>query len=391
MVQAYPGLGALTLIPGSRRPVAPPLQSHPVAACCLPSRPVSRPARMEPWPEARSAILSKRSLSMPSTHPRLLADIGGTNARFAWQSGPDAPLSQAATLPCAAHASLEAAVRHYLQAQGLPAPAAGAIGIANPVTGDQVQMTNHHWSFSIAALQHGLGLARLCVVNDFTALALALPLLTRDDLHVIGGGQPVAGAPVALIGPGTGLGVSGLLPSRDGGADSLPLQGEGGHVTLAATDALQEAVLRLLRKRFGHASAERALSGPGLVNLYEAACELSGRRVLLTTPAEVLAGSRRDDCPACATAVQLFCQFLGSVAGNLALTLGARGGVYIGGGIVPRMVRELEGSGFRAQFEAKGRFRDYLRGIPVFVIDAPESPALRGAGRALDLGLGLSL
>jgi glucokinase len=344
---------------------------------------------------------------MPSNHPRLLADIGGTNARFAWQAAPGAPLVHGATLPCAAHESLEAAVRHYLQTQGLPVPAGCAIGIANPVTGDPVQMTNHHWSFSASALRRGLGLERLAVVNDFTALALALPLLTRDDLHLIGGGEAVAGAPMALIGPGTGLGVSGLMPAgmgagaaaseegapeagRAGGA-RLPLQGEGGHVTLAATDALQEAVLRLLRKRFGHASAERALSGPGLVNLYEAACELSERRVLMTTPAEVLAGSRRDDCPACTTAVQLFCQFLGSVAGNLALTLGARGGVYIGGGIVPRMVRELEHSGFRAQFEAKGRFRDYLRSIPVFVIDAPESPALRGAGRALDLGLGLSL
>jgi glucokinase len=321
-----------------------------------------------------------------ATHPRLLADIGGTNARFAWQSAVDTALTQVMVTPCADHPTLEAAMRHYLTRQALTAPPACAIGIATAVTGDRVSMTNHHWSFSIAELQRAFGFERLAVVNDFTALALALPLLPSHELHQIGGGEAVAGAPVALIGAGTGLGVSGLLPvGRDGAA--VPISGEGGHVTLAATDDVQEAVLRILRKRFGHVSAERVLSGPGLVNLYEAACTQAGQRPTTDDPAEVLSRSRQDYCVCSMTAVALFCSFLGSVAGNLALTLGARGGVYIGGGIAPQMIRELEASAFRAQFEAKGRFDDYLSGIPVYVIETALPPALAGAGRALDLGL----
>ena len=190
---------------------------------------------------------------MPSNHPRLLADIGGTNARFAWQAAPGAPLVHGATLPCAAHESLEAAVRHYLQTQGLPVPAGCAIGIANPVTGDPVQMTNHHWSFSASALRRGLGLERLAVVNDFTALALALPLLTRDDLHLVGGGEAVAGAPMALIGPGTGLGVSGLLPAGMGAGaaaseEGAPEAGRAGGALLEPAQPAAEVIsLRLQR------------------------------------------------------------------------------------------------------------------------------------------------
>ena len=318
-----------------------------------------------------------------SDFPRLLGDVGGTNARFAWQSHEGSPLSEVATLACANHASLLDAIHQYLRMHDKVQAAACAIGIANPITGDQVRMTNHHWSFSIAGLQHALGLQRLVVINDFTALALSLPALGSADLRALGGGVALPGGPLAVLGPGTGLGVSGLFP-LGAGAGFLPINGEGGHVSLAPANEQEAAVILRLQSRFGHASAERALSGPGLVNLYDAACALAGAAAERLEPSDVLERATSGTDRHCAVALDLFCSFLGSVAGNLALTLGARGGVYIGGGIAPRIVGELERSAFRARFEAKGRFRDYLAGIPTFVIDAQTSPALLGAARALD-------
>jgi glucokinase len=314
---------------------------------------------------------------------RLLGDIGGTNARFAWQAGDGAPLQDIVALATADHASLGAAIVHYLATTGRSAPPWCAIGIANPITGDHVQMTNSHWSFSISALQAELGFERLRVINDFTALALALPDLTPAELRQLGGGAPVPRSAIGLIGPGTGLGVSGLLPGPTAGA-WVPLEGEGGHVTLAAASEREAAVLRVLRERFGHASAERAVSGMGLEALHAALATLDAPGGTSTLPAaEITARALAGSDARCTEAVALFCSFLGSVAGNLALTLGARGGVYIGGGIVPRLGALFEGSAFRERFEAKGRFRDYLAQIPVFVIHASVSPALLGAARAL--------
>jgi glucokinase len=315
--------------------------------------------------------------------PRLLGDIGGTNARFGWQAHVGALPSEIATYPCAEHASLLDAIRHYLAEHGKTAPRLCAIGIANPIAGDRVQMTNHHWSFSILELQQQLGLERLNVINDFTALALSLPTLTEADLRKIGRGTATPGAPLALLGAGTGLGVSGLLPYGKG--VFTPISGEGGHVTLAASDDREAEVVRWLRQRFGHASAERALSGPGLVNLYEAACAISGKAAQALGPGDVIDRARSGGAPCCSMALEMFCNFLGGVAGNLALTLGARGGVFIGGGMAPRMIAEIERSSFRERFESKGRFRDYLQDIPTMVIDAAIPPALRGAARSLDI------
>ena len=314
--------------------------------------------------------------------PRLLADIGGTHSRFAWQTGANAPPTEVATYLCADNASLLLAMRRYLQEHGKPVPPWCAIGIANPITGDQVQMTNHHWSFSIAGLQQELGFERLVVINDFTALALSLPALTAADLHQIGHGAPRPGGPLAVLGAGTGLGVSGLFVTGPG--EYFPITGEGGHVTLAATDERENAVIERLRLRFGHASAERALSGPGLVNLYEAACALTGHAAEALRPAEVIARARIGEDACCVTALDLFFSFFGGVAGDLALTLGATGGVFLGGGLAPRLIPELESSSFRQRFESKGRFRGYLCNIPTYVIHASVSPAFTGAARALD-------
>lgn len=315
---------------------------------------------------------------------RLLADVGGTNARFAWQAGPGAQIGDVAVLPCADHATLADAIGVYLAGLGRGTPADCAIAIANPVTGDQISMTNHHWAFSITALQAQCGFARLQVLNDFTALALALPALRADELQQVGGGAAVPGTAIALIGPGTGLGVSGLVPDGRGGW--VPLEGEGGHATLAGRTPREQAVLLQLEAQYGHASGERAVSGQGLVDVYQALQQIDApaqpQRPI--TAAAIVNGALDHNDAACLEAVDLFCAFLGTAAGNLALTLGARGGVYIGGGIVPRLGDGFAQSPFRARFEAKGRFDRYLAAIPVFVIRAAQSPALLGAAAALD-------
>jgi glucokinase len=314
--------------------------------------------------------------------PRLLGDVGGTNARFAWQAEAGAPIEAVAAYRCADFATLEAAIRHYLAERRLGRPVQAAIGIANPVLGDQVQMTNHHWHFSIEALRRSFGLARLRVLNDFAALALALPVLDAQELHAVGGGTATPGGTRALIGPGTGLGVSALV--HGGSRPDAVISGEGGHVTLAAADDEEAAVLAKLRAQFGHVSAERVLSGAGLENLHRAWGAVQGRVAPERSAAEIvqraMAGSDAD----CAAVVELFLGFLGNVAGNLALTFGATGGVYLGGGIVPRLGAAIGASRFRRRFEAKGRFATYLQAIPVWVIDASGSPALRGAARALE-------
>jgi len=328
------------------------------------------------------------------THPaaasgaRLLADIGGTNARFAWQDHPGGELECVETLACADHASLHEALTAYLDRCGRSAVRACAIAIANPVIGDQVTMTNHHWSFSIRELKSRGGFDRLLVLNDFTALALALPALRADETTQVGGGAPQPASAIGLIGPGTGLGVSGLLPDGRGGW--LPLQGEGGHATLAATTPREQAVLDRIGARLGHVSAERAISGRGLLNIHRALCEIDGLSAAadIATSAEVTQRALAGRDATCVEALALFCAFLGIAAGNVALTLGARGGVYIGGGIVPQLGAWFAASPFRARFEAKGRFAEYLAAIPVYVIHTERSPALLGAAIALDADAG---
>jgi glucokinase len=241
-------------------------------------------------------------------------------------------------------------------------------------------MTNHAWAFSIEALRLALGLERLVFINDFTALALALPRLGGTDLEQIGGGTPQPGAPLALLGAGTGLGVSGLIPC---GAGWQPLAGEGGHVSLAAGNAREAAIIAVLAARFGHVSAERALSGPGIAALHDAIRQLEGAPPCPLDSREIGARALVGSCPYCSEALEVFCALLGSVAADLAFTLGARGGVYVGGGIVPALGGFFERSGFRARFEAKGRFSAYLAGIPTYVIRAPYA-ALSGADEALD-------
>lgn len=320
------------------------------------------------------------SSGLPDLFPRLLGDIGGTNARFALQYAPGAAFEASRTLACAEFPSLAAAMRQYLDETGAR-PHWCAFGIANPVTGDLVRMTNHHWSFSISELKYDLGLTQLLVLNDFTALALALPVLGASELAQVGGAAPERDAPKALLGPGTGLGMSGLIPS--GAGDYAALAGEGGHITMAAHDAREAEIIARLRERYDHVSAERVLCGRGLADLYEISAAMVHRPCENLTSAEVSARGIAGTDAACTAAVETFCAMLGTAAGDLALILGAFGGVYIGGGIVPKMGEYFARSPFRARFEQKGRFASYLARIPVYVIHA-HYPALLGAARALD-------
>ncbi|WP_308446439.1 glucokinase [Chitinimonas sp. BJYL2] len=323
-------------------------------------------------------------MNMSAPYPRLLADVGGTNVRFALIREAGAAITDERNLVCADYAGPLDAVRAYLTPLGV-APRAASIGIATAITGDAIRMTNNHWAFSRAELQAALQLDALAVINDFTALALSLPLLRDDELVKIGGGERNPDLPIALIGAGTGLGVSGLIPAHQPGDTPrwIPLQGEGGHVSFSPFDEKEDAVLRALRSEFGHVSAERLLSGPGVVNLYNALAQVSGAKAEALSAAEITSRGVQEAGSLCRETVDVFCAMLGTAAANLAVTLGSRGGLYIGGGIVPKLGDYFAQSPFRTRFEQKGRFSNYLAAVPSYVIVA-NNPALRGAGAALD-------
>jgi glucokinase len=309
----------------------------------------------------------------------LVGDIGGTNARFGLVS-PDGTLRHSRVLADADYPGIAEAIEAYLGDRGgLPRPRRGAIAIASAVAGDEVRMTNHPWTFSISGLRERLGFNRLSVINDFTAQALALPHLKDGDRTTVGGGVAVAGYPIGVLGPGSGLGVSGLIPS---GKKWLPLSGEGGHSTMAPYSDRESAALGALRRHLDHVSAERVLSGPGVVNLYNALAEIDGVPARQYTAAQITDEATGKDDALCGEATAMFCAMLGTVAGNLALTLGAKGGVYIAGGIVPRLGERFAASQFRERFEAKGRFHEYLAAIPTHVV-THNLPAFLGCAAAL--------
>jgi glucokinase len=304
---------------------------------------------------------------------RVIGDIGGTNARFALAE--NGQYGELRHVEVGRYPSLHAALTDYLGSlPGTRRPTAAALDIAGPVFGDVVGLTNAGWRFSIAELKQSLGLSSLKVVNDFAAAALSVPYLRQQDLFTLGPPCPEAAGTIGVIGPGTGLGVGGLLPDA---GQWLPWSGEGGHVTLPTVTTEEDAIVRVLRARWGHVSGERVLSGSGLVNLYEALCAIKGVTPGPMAPADVTDHAVRGTDPICVTAFAHFCSMLGTVAGDLALTLGATGGIYIAGGILLRFPEAFAASGFRERFESKGRFRKLLAGIPTRLI-LEESPALLG-------------
>ena len=315
--------------------------------------------------------------------PRLLADIGGTYARFALEVGPGR-LEHKRSMRCADYGDFHAAVTAYLQELPRKHIRNAAVAIANPVAGDRVRMTNYHWQFSIEEMRQRLRFDNLVVVNDFTALAMSLPSLLPHQRRQIGGGEALPRSVHGLIGAGSGLGVSGLIPAGNGW---VALGTEGGHASFSPRDEREIHILEYGWKHFSHVSFERILSGPGIELIYQALAERAGRKVEHLDAPELtrraLAGS--DDLAI--ETIDAFCCILGTAAANLAVTQGAFGGIYIGGGIVPRLGEYFDKSGFRARFEDKGRFSDYVKGIPTYVITAEDATFL-GASTILSSQLG---
>jgi glucokinase len=310
--------------------------------------------------------------------PRLLADIGATHARFALQTAPGV-FRSVRVLKCEDFDGIVALLRFYLADHDDVAFHHAALAVANPVNGDQVRMTNRDWQFSTDAVRRELGLQTLLVVNDFTALAMALPGLAPGDLMKVGGGTPAANAVVGVLGPGTGLGVSGVIPTVDG---FVTLGSEGGHMNFAPADEREFAILQFAWKEWTHVSNERLMSGPGLEIIYRALAERNGMRVDPRSAPGIISGALEEGEVLCLEVLECFCGMLGGAAANLAVTLGAFGGVFIGGGIVPRMGEWFATSPFRARFEAKGRFTGYLSEIPTYVISTP-NPAFFGVATIL--------
>jgi len=310
-----------------------------------------------------------------STAQALVADIGGTNIRFALVNPVTKSVGDFEAYPCARFVSLEDAIASFLNGRKV---CRAAFAVAAPVSGDVVSFTNSSWTFSIAAVKAAFEWDRFSVVNDFAATALAIPYLPSADLFSIGGGTAVAGKPIGVIGPGTGLGVSVLVPLPDGAF--LAIDSEGGHATMPACDDIEAEILALLRQDFGHVSAERVVSGGGLVNLHRAMGRMLGQTTTMLAPDRIVADALDGSCPICAAALDCFFAMLGTVAGNLALTVGAKGGVVLAGGILPRMRDALSSSRFRGRFEAKGRFHPWLSTVPTVLCLHPDPAVIGLAG-----------
>ena len=308
----------------------------------------------------------------------LVADVGGTNARFATADLATLALRDIRTFPTAEHATLAAAMRAYLKDAPEKIAHAG-LAVAAPLRDDTVKFTNAVWTFKQSTLAQEAGLEAAYVFNDFEAQAHALPVLSDDELHALGGGSVVEEAPKVVLGPGTGLGVAGLIWSPSGW---IPVPGEGGHQTFPAENERELAILEHMRKSLGRLSVERALSGPGLANIYQAIAASHGLGKVDLSPKEVeqMAISGEDDMAT--QALDFFVQWLGRFAGDMALAFGARGGVYIGGGIAPKMLSRLEQADFREEFERKGRMKPYVEAIPIQVV-VSDYPGLKGAAAGL--------
>lgn len=308
----------------------------------------------------------------------LVGDIGGTNARFALADAHTLEIRQTGYRQTAHFPGIEEAIRSYLAEEGAGAvPHLASIAVACPVGDDQIRLTNNHWQFSKSALQAALGLERLQVINDFTAQALAIPHIPPRFITQVGPlVTPLNDSPIAVLGPGTGLGVSGLIPSPGGW---IPLSGEGGHVGIVAESEQECDILRFAWQEFGRTSLERLVCGAGIAFLYRALSHIQNVTTSPADPAEVVRRALSGECPVAVATLNQFCALLGGFAGDVALILGARGGVYIAGGIIPRFMEFFLQSPFRERFENKGRFRDYTTSIPTYVVTPDENPALVGA------------
>ena len=315
----------------------------------------------------------------------LVADIGGTNARFGLVGRGSGEIISIARYNVAEHEFLSDAIDHFLQhvsdlSLWQPLPTAACLALACPVEGDVMQFTNSPWRVDRYNVNAQLGGAPIDIINDFAAVGYAVSDLHTTDWQQLGGGAGLANAPIVVLGPGTGLGVCSLVPVGQG---FTVVPGEGGHVDFAPIDAQEIAVHKILQARFGRVSAERLLSGVGIMNIYQSLAQLAGKPPLHSKPEDIHDAALVGIESLAVKSLELFCRVLGSFAGNLALTLGAKGGVYFAGGIAPKLLPFLESTEFRHRFDAKGRFRSYLSDVPVRVVTKDDLGVLGAANKIL--------
>ncbi|UGQ15161.1 glucokinase [Yinghuangia sp. ASG 101] len=317
---------------------------------------------------------------LPSAErPWLVADIGGTNARFGLITRPGGRAERILVLRTAEHRDLESAVGAYLSGMGVAGrPSAMCAAVAGPVTGDHFRFTNGSWALSISETRCRLGVDELRLINDFEALAWSLPHLRDDDILVLGDRRPDTALPMAVLGPGTGLGVAGLVPVPGGGW--VPLPGEGGHILLRPGHGEDAEAIDALRgeRGVGLVTAEHVLSGPGLTRLYRYVAGAHGEPAEALSPADISARALAGTDQLCTATIEVFCRLLGTFAGGVALTMGARGGVFLAGGVLPRIAELLVRSEFRDGFTTNPTMAAYLHRIPTVLVTAPY-PALLGA------------
>lgn len=310
---------------------------------------------------------------MTESTSALIADIGATNARFALLEGGDFAVSE--TYAVSDYASPIEAARHFLSGPAAGhAPKRALIAAAGPVDRGRIALTNAAWIVDSDRISKGLGMTDVAVLNDFEALAWSLPALRSEHITTLGAPRAGERGTMAVLGPGSGFGLAAMAFA---GETEVVLVTEGGHATLSSENRREDAIILALRHQFHHVSVERVLSGSGLMQLYHAIARVDDQTVPERDSSEIVAHALADDCKVSREALELFCAFLGSAAGNIALTLGARGGVFIGGGIAPRFTDFLRSSAFRERFEAKGRMSSYLARIPTAVIVHP-MPAFLG-------------
>lgn len=309
----------------------------------------------------------------------LVGDIGGTNARFALVEKGSTSFVHPSHRRVEHFTTLHNTIVDYLDNEcGGMRPAYGVLAVACPAHGDHINFTNNHWDFSIKALQTSLGMHELSILNDLSAVAMATPYLKHDDIRFIGPHTPPEPrTTIAIVGVGTGVGVSGLVPHISHGWSALA--GEGGHVGFSPSTEKELAILKFATQAFGRVSVERLLCGKGLSLIYHALCDIAGDAPKYISEEEIVTNALADSCLHARETVLQFCAMLGSFAGDLALTLGARGGVYIAGGVVSRFESLLHESLFRSRFEDKGRFKGYNTAIPTYLMLPHKNPALLGA------------
>ena len=309
----------------------------------------------------------------------LIADIGGTNARFALASRTSPWFEQAQTLQCADFETIEQAIDTYLATHQLSTIDGICFAVAGPIQDESVRFTNNHWFIKLSDLQSRYNTQRVQLLNDFESIAHSLANLQAEDLSAIGTQNSPLDTQkdfsLAVLGPGSGLGIAGL---RKVSQQIVPIASEGGHVGFAPDNPMQDKILKLLHAKFERVSNERLLSGPGLVNIHEALCELNGIENPGLSPADIAVASREKSDLLCIQSMELFFEILGQVAGDTALSLGAYQGIYIGGGIAQRYPRQLANSKFRHGFENKGRCRQIMGSIPTWLI-THKNPGLLGA------------